>query len=569
MNTHTQHFPDLGFGLGLRIPHYAHIFEHLPSVDWFEIISENFMDTDGKARRNLARVREHYPIVMHGVSLSIGSVDVLNSEYLRKLKQLAHDIEPAWISDHLCWTGVNHKNLHDLLPVPYTEEALQHIVSRVQQVQDFLGRPIALENPSTYLEFSSSQMPEAEFLAELTRQSGCQLLLDVNNVYVTCFNHRLDIQQYLDALSMDRVVQIHLSGHSHCGTHIIDTHDDHIGDPVWALYEDVLRRAGRVPNTMVEWDANIPPWAVLYAELEKAKVIAGRVHGTSPSQAFSQSDQPLTPIAAAAEFPPSLEREQQRLQASILQSVAQEGVASWIRPKDGFAADAQIAVYTHAYRARLYEVTAEDFPVLRHCLGDISFETLLHGFVEQTQSIHFNIARYTSGLPIYLARVRPQDIFAHELATLEDAICQLQDAPESEALTTQHLAGLTPQALMQAVIGLRDASQLLAFKYPIDAYYTAVCEEQSPAVPGPQDSHLLVYRHEDIVWRMNLEATEFHLLESLSEGVPVEVACAALEGQAEGADDAMASSVSRWFSRWIRNGVIRHPMGRTEPQCTV
>ena len=238
-------FPALGFGLGLRIPHYAHIFEHWPTVDWFEIISENFMDTDGKARRNLSRIAERYPIVMHGVALSIGTVDPLNSDYLRKLKRLIDEVQPAWVSDHLCWTGVAHKNSHDLLPVPYTEEALKHIVRRIGQVQDFLGRSIALENPSTYLEFKASHIPEAEFIAAMVRESGCQLLLDVNNVYVTCYNHRQDTQAYIDALPLERVVQIHLSGHRHMGTHIIDTHDDHVADAVWALYRQVIAQAGR------------------------------------------------------------------------------------------------------------------------------------------------------------------------------------------------------------------------------------------------------------------------------------------------------------------------------------
>ena len=281
-DTH-EHFPHLGFGLGLRIPHYAHIFEHAPAVDWFEIISENFMDTDGKARRNLARIRERYPVVMHGIALSIGTVDPLNSEYLRKLKKLADEIDPAWISDHLCWTGIAHKNSHDLLPVPYTEEALKHIVGRIKQVQDYLERPIALENPSTYLEFQSSHIPEAEFIAAMAQESGCHLLLDVNNVYVSCYNHRLDAKAYIDALPMDKVAQIHLSGHSNHGTHIIDTHDDHVVDEVWALYKYASHKAGRTINTMVEWDDNLPEWDVLHAELRQSKASCRRCPKLCPA----------------------------------------------------------------------------------------------------------------------------------------------------------------------------------------------------------------------------------------------------------------------------------------------
>ena len=194
--------PSLGFGLGLRPKHYPYIFENSPDVDWFEIVSENFMDTDGRPKRNLARIKERYPIVMHGVAMSIGTVDPLNSEYLSKLKKLIDYVQPAWVSDHLCWTGIAHKNSHDLLPVPYTEEALKHIISRIKQVQDYLERPIALENPSTYLEFKTSHIPEAEFIARMAEESGCNLLLDVNNVYVSCYNHRLDAKAYIDTLAV-------------------------------------------------------------------------------------------------------------------------------------------------------------------------------------------------------------------------------------------------------------------------------------------------------------------------------------------------------------------------------
>lgn len=567
MKQASEHFPDLGFGLGLRIPHYEHIFEHTPDVGWFEIISENFMDTQGRARRNLARIRERYPVVMHGVSLSIGSVDVLHSDYLRQLRQLARDIEPAWISDHLCWTGVAHRNLHDLLPVPYTEEALRHIVERVQQVQDYLGRPIALENPSTYLEFTSSQIPEAEFLAELARRSGCQLLLDVNNVYVSCFNHRQDPQCYLDALPLDRVVQIHLSGHSHCGTHIIDTHDDKVADPVWALYADVLRRAGRVPNTMIEWDAEIPAWDVLVGELNRAREIARglEVDGDGAVAAcHAQATAELVAPQDANRPDVGLAMEQQRLQDAILQGegpVAEDAASLWIRAKENFSAAAQLGVYLHAYRARLNEVTAEDYPVLRHYLGDDRHAALIDNFVRQTPSLHFNIARYTAGLPAHLARVLPDDLLAQDLARLEDALCQMQDADESPALTTGHLAGVGADDLQQATLALRAAARLLSFSYPVDAYYTAVQEGEEPVPPAPESSRLLVFRHDDVVWRMPLDAAEFDLLQALSASVPVGEACAALAQAVLPGDEPVDAAIARWFSRWIRNGVLRHPLG--------
>lgn len=568
--THPQDsVPCLGFGLGLRIPHYAHIQEHRPAVDWFEIISENFMDTDGKALRNLDRIRAHYPIVMHGVSMSIGSIDAPNSDYLRQLRRLADRIEPAWMSDHLCWTGVAHRNLHDLLPLPYTEPALEHLVSRVQQVQDVLGRAIALENPSTYLAFTSSHIPEAEFLAELCRRSGCHLLLDVNNVYVSCFNHRQDPLRYLDALPLDRVVQIHLSGHSHCGTHIIDTHDSPVVDAVWSLYEEVLRRAGRPLNTMIEWDADIPPWDVLYAELDKARRVASEVRSsqdvltTQPafmSAAVVLSDQTpcATPIPSGAL--PSLSLEQQRLQDAIVlaESVLAGQPLDWVQDRPDFGAAMQLEVYRHAYRARLQEVTGEDYPALEQHLGTERFHQLLQDFIACTPSVHYNIARYSAGLPAFVARTLPDDLLAHELAVLEDTLCQLHDAQESEALTPEHLAGLTEQDLAQSVLLPRCASRLLVFSHPLDAYYTALREDQHPPRPQPSPSHLLVFRHDDVVWRMPLEANEHRLLHSLAEGTPVAEATARLVALASDDEDALQSDIGRWFSRWIRNGVLRH-----------
>ncbi|MCP5367894.1 MAG: DUF692 domain-containing protein [Hyphomicrobiales bacterium] len=273
---------DLGFGLGLRPPHYDDILDgDIPDgegaaaarVDWFEVISENYMVPGGKPLHYLDRVRERWPVVMHGVSLSIGSTDPLNMDYLRDLKALADRIEPAWISDHLCWTGFQKLNMHDLLPVPYTEEALDHIVARIGRVQDYLGRRILLENPSTYVTFDSSTLPEWTFLAEMARRADCLILLDVNNIYVSAFNHEFDPLDYLDAVPGDRVQQIHLAGHQNNGSHIVDTHDHPVIDPVWALYAETVRRLGPVP-TMIERDDDIPPFADLVAELDTARRVA-------------------------------------------------------------------------------------------------------------------------------------------------------------------------------------------------------------------------------------------------------------------------------------------------------
>jgi hypothetical protein len=267
--------PALGFGLGLRVDHYEAILADRPAIDWFEVLSENYLVGGGKPLHYLMRMRERYPLVMHGVSMSIGSTAPLDREYLRRLKELAERVQPAWISDHLCWTGVAGRNTHDLLPLPYTEEALEHVVGRVRAVQDFLGRRILLENVSSYVAFRDSRLTEWEFLREVAERADCLILLDVNNIYVSAVNHEFDAREYLDAIPVDRVQQIHLAGHENHGDYLIDTHDHPVPDPVWALYAAAVGRFGAV-STMIERDAHIPPVEELCAELDEARALAAR-----------------------------------------------------------------------------------------------------------------------------------------------------------------------------------------------------------------------------------------------------------------------------------------------------
>ncbi|HEY6419724.1 MAG TPA: DUF692 domain-containing protein [Candidatus Binataceae bacterium] len=265
-------FPFLGFGVGLRRPHYAHILEHHPKVDWFEVIAENFMVAGGRPLEVLEAVRERYPIVMHGVSMSIGSTDPLNREYLKRLRVLARRFAPAWMSDHLCWTGVGGHNLHDLLPLPYTEEAVRHVAARIRIVQDTLERPILIENVSSYMAFVSSAMTEWEFIAAVANEADCGILLDINNIFVSAFNHDFDAARYIDSMPAERVIQFHLAGHSDHGKYLLDTHDHPVCERVWSLYEHAVRKFGAV-SALVEWDDNIPEFAVLAATAERARTI--------------------------------------------------------------------------------------------------------------------------------------------------------------------------------------------------------------------------------------------------------------------------------------------------------
>ena len=274
--------PFLGFGLGLRTEHYNQILESKPKVDWFEALSENYMIPGGKPLDYLTKIRAEYPVVMHGVSLSIGSTVAIDVDYLRDLKKLADRIEPAWISDHLCWTGVHGQNIHDLLPLPYTEEAAKHVAERVKVVQDYLGRQILLENVSSYASYIDSSMTEWEFISQIAESADCLLLLDVNNIYVSSFNHNFDAKTFIDSVPKNRVQQIHLAGHQNNGDYIIDTHDAPVIDPVWDLYAYAIKRFGAI-STMIERDDNMPELQELVQELQIARdIFAG--HKNEPTK---------------------------------------------------------------------------------------------------------------------------------------------------------------------------------------------------------------------------------------------------------------------------------------------
>jgi len=263
----------LGYGLGLRIDHFQDVLENKPDIDWFEILSENFMVAGGKPHYYLHAIRELYPMVMHGVSLSIGSTDPIDTDYLKQLKILADNVEPKWFSDHLCWTSFNQINSHDLLPLPYNEEVINHIVERIKFVQDTINRPFLLENVSSYLTYTNSDIEEWDFINEIAKRADCKILLDINNIYVSARNHGFSSEDYLLGIEPKYVQQFHLAGHSDFGDYVIDTHDHDVADPVWELYRVALRRFGKV-STMIERDDNIPPFQDLYAELNIAKTIA-------------------------------------------------------------------------------------------------------------------------------------------------------------------------------------------------------------------------------------------------------------------------------------------------------
>jgi uncharacterized protein len=273
-----HHIPDLGVGVGFRVPHYPHVLAEKPPMDWFEVISENFMVSGGMPLANLDKLRASYRVVPHGVSLSIGASTPLDRSYLTRLKALVRRIDPPWVSDHLCWSGAHGVHVHDLLPLPMTDETVRHVAERARQVQDAIEKPFALENVSSYLTFTSSTMPEWELVSQVAEKSDTGILLDCNNIYVSAHNHGFDANAYVDAIDPSRVVQMHLAGHTDKGAYLLDTHSDHVNDATWTLYERALRRFGPT-STLVEWDDEIPEWEVLSEEAARARRMREAIFG--------------------------------------------------------------------------------------------------------------------------------------------------------------------------------------------------------------------------------------------------------------------------------------------------
>lgn len=269
--------PDLGVGVGARPVHYASLLEEAPSHPaWLEVISENFLGEGGRALAALEGLRARYPVVTHGVSLSIGGTDPLDAAYLARLRRLCDRVNPPWFSDHLCFTRAAGVDLHDLLPLPMTRETVAHVVDRIRRVQDAMGRPFALENVSSYLQYTADEMPEWEFLSEIAERADCGLLFDVNNVFVSSQNHGFDAATYLARVPAERIVQLHLAGHTDKGTHLLDTHGSPVADAVWDLYRKTLEKTGAV-STLIEWDEDIPPYETLLSEVQKARTIRDEV----------------------------------------------------------------------------------------------------------------------------------------------------------------------------------------------------------------------------------------------------------------------------------------------------
>jgi uncharacterized protein (UPF0276 family) len=543
-------FPHLGFGIGLRPPHYQAVIDERPAVDWLEVITENFLGAGGNPRRVLCLARERYPIVLHGVSLSLGSVDPLDAGYLERLRALAAEIEPAFVSDHLCWSGFGGHTAHDLWPLPFTEEALAHVVERVRRVQDHLGRRILVENVSSYVRFASSALSEWEFLAALAERADCGLLLDVNNVFVSAHNHGFSPRAFLEGLPVGRVGQIHLAGHSDHGTHLLDTHDHPVAPGVWDLYAAAVARFGPV-STLVERDDHIPPLDELLAEARRAAAIAADVSPRAPLSlreaqacfhALVTAPESVARTLAATETPP-------------------EALAALAVGDERLSAVARLEIYAGMYFFRILDVLRDAFPRLAVALGDDAFHDLVTDYLVAHPPGHPSIGRAGDRLPAFLSshalgRERP---WLPPLARLEWALVDLYDGPDAETLAPEELARVAPERLAALPLVAIPCHELLRHDFAVAALWRRLETGEAPAVAAPEPEELLVWRQGTSVFHRRLDPGEGALLALCREGTTLGGLC---ERAAAGLDadvDAAARAVFTFVRRWATDGLLRAP----------
>lgn len=573
----TSSWPLLGCGVGLRAQHYEKILTEKPAVDWFEATSENYMTTGGRPLWVLEQVRRDYPVALHGVSLSIGSVDPLNREYLHRLRALVGRIEPAMVSDHLCWASVERKNLHDLLPLPFTEEALDHIVRRVDEVQTFLGRRILLENTSSYVTFQHSVMPEWQFLSEVARRSGCGILLDINNVYVNAVNHGFDPRDFVRGVPADAVGYCHLAGHTNMGSWLFDTHSKLVIEPVWALYKEALDLWGK-KSTLVEWDEDIPAWDELAAEADRARIIyaaapeSGRrdvvLNGSPRSIAVSGAS------GVSGTSGSSLADVQRWMRRRIYPELNEGGsdrpsmagatagaVDVKLNPQGGEPGEARLEVYAGGYTARIAESLKEVYEAVRHVLGEGVFTRVAQDFAETRPSRHYDLGLAGRDFAVFLknAKITEKLPFLPDLAFLEWRVAEAFHAYDSAPLAAAAMNEVAPEDWERLIFSFRESVSLFRSAWPVvdiwRARHTPVEKFDLEIMHRPQCA--LVHRSGFRVACEAIESEEFAVLQALKAGRTLGSVLdeAASDLESRGQEDAVLP-LEVWFSRWSGLGLF-------------
>ncbi len=553
---------DLGCGVGLRPRHYPVITSEWPAVDWFEAVTENYMDTGGRPLEILEKVRKHYPVALHGVALSIGSVDRLNEGYLSRWKTLIDRIDPVIVSDHICWSGVGGEQLHDLLPLPFTEEALTLLTRRVGQIQEFLGRKILLENVSSYVTFKHSAIPEWEFIRALAEKSGCSLLLDINNVFVNAKNHSFDAHEYIRSIPAESVEQIHLAGHADHGAYLFDTHGSPVIDQVWALYEEALSIWGKKP-TLIEWDENIPEFPRLMEEANKAKGIYSNVAPAKAGAQFKKLDSRFRgndiEIASygASDSSPSLNAVEYWFRDKIFPKngkiMKEENL---LNTQGGETGETRLSVYREGYYARTHEALCEVYEAVRKILGAEEFLKLSEKYAAHYSSPNYNLNIKGAKLSEFLQHsdYNKRFPFLFDLARLEWAIAESFHAFLRPAFDPASLAGINAEDWGNLKIKFQPSVRLIGSAWPIIDFWQARKNPKNQAVKTNVKNsphYILIFRSADSqVYCELLDQKQYIVLQNLLFGSTLGDSLESL------LNDDVDVPVDAWFSRWIQSGLI-------------
>lgn len=550
MDSKPAVWPQLGCGVGLRPKHYPVITTDWPKVDWFEAITENYMDSGGRPVLILEQIRARYPIALHGVALSIGSMDPLNENYLTRLKNLVSRIQPAIVSDHLCWSGAGGEHLHDLLPLPFTEEAIQHVVSRVQTVQELLKRPILLENVSAYVTFQYAEMQEWTFLSEIARRSGCGILLDLNNIYVNARNHELDAKAYVEAVPVSKVGQFHLAGHTDMGKYLFDTHSAPVIEPVWELYRRALKRFGQV-STLIEWDESIPDWVELEAECGRARDIYARFENAKPAADLT----PPASLNSAIESSGKSLREIQLMIKSYIQPAAKKPTELIFNPQGGDPGAERMDVYAGGYTARVHESLGEVYETVLKVLGDHEFYHLAEAYAKQYPSHDYNLTHAGRDLPKMLVTypaAASKYPFLPELARFEWMVSETFHAFDKEPFDRGQLAKIAPEDWENLKITFQPSIQLFQSDWPIMSLWEKRRQGSIEKSITQSPQKILVGRRGAEVRCEILRDDQYELIRGLLAGQTLGLIC---EKLAEKTGDEELP-IAEWFSGWVQDGLI-------------
>ena len=540
-----------GFGLGLRTPHYADFLRERQPLDWLEIITDNYLVDGGRPLVVLDQIRRDYPVAMHGVAMSLGAAQGVDLAYLRRVKALADRIEPLWVSDHLCWIGPGPEQLHDLYPLPYTDEAARHAVAQIQRAQDVLQRRLVVENVSSYLAYADSGSAEWQFLSHIAEAADCLLLVDVNNIHVSSVNHRFDPLDYLRGLPAHRVQQIHLAGHADHGDHIIDTHDHPVAEPVWALYAQARRLFGPVAS-MIERDADIPPLAELISELGTARRIAAEVD----AEALAPRDAVAATALPAAAPTASLAASQRLLADHILDRPAGAQALALLQAAPGVDAAQRLGIYHRAYRLRLAEVLTDSFAKTALYMGSDTFDAEAEAFAVAAPPLVRSLNRYGAGFPAYLRARYPGNAELHELAQLDWDLRTCFDGADVPALDLATLQpGTTAPDWLTRRAPLHPGVQLRQVTHNVVQLWKAIDDDVDvpEAVPLPAASTLLVWRKGLQPHFQTLEPGEAAFVSALAAGDSI---TAAVERLAE-AGDAPPDALAGWLQHSLAEGWLR------------